>query len=50
VSRAAAAAGWAVCLTYRDDEAAATDVASEIEANGGVVAVVRASISSRSSA
>ena len=44
VARSAAAAGWAVCLTYRDDEAAAAAVVAEIEAAGGVAAAVRADV------
>ena len=42
VARAAAAAGWAVCLTYRADEAAATSVVAEIETAGGTAHPVRA--------
>ena len=42
VARAAAAAGWAVCLTYRADEAAAASVVAEIEAAGGSARAVRA--------
>jgi NAD(P)-dependent dehydrogenase (short-subunit alcohol dehydrogenase family) len=42
VARAAAAAGWAVCLTYRADEAAAASVVAEIEAAGGTARAVRA--------
>ncbi|HEX2771931.1 MAG TPA: SDR family NAD(P)-dependent oxidoreductase, partial [Micromonosporaceae bacterium] len=45
VARAAAAAGWAVCLTYRDDAAAAAEVAAGIEADGGVAVPVRADVS-----
>jgi NAD(P)-dependent dehydrogenase (short-subunit alcohol dehydrogenase family) len=44
VSRLAAAAGWAVCLTYNDDEAAAATVVSGIEAAGGTATAVRADI------
>ena len=44
VSRSAAAAGWAVCLTYRDDDAAAATVVAAIEAGGGVATAVRADI------
>ena len=42
VARAAAAAGWAVCLTYRADEAAAASVVAEVEAAGGTARAVRA--------
>jgi NAD(P)-dependent dehydrogenase (short-subunit alcohol dehydrogenase family) len=44
VARSAAREGWAVCLTYRDDEAAATSVVADIEAAGGVASAVRADI------
>ena len=44
-ARAAAAAGWSVALTYRDDEAAAADVVAGIEADGGTAAAVRADVS-----
>jgi len=44
VARSAAAAGWAVCVTYRDDEAAAATVVTEIEAGGGTAVAVRADI------
>jgi len=44
VARSAAVAGWAVCLTYRDDEAAASGVVAEIESAGGVAAAVRADV------
>ncbi len=44
VARAAAAKGWAVCLTYNDDAAAAAAVVGEIEAAGGVATAVRADI------
>jgi NAD(P)-dependent dehydrogenase (short-subunit alcohol dehydrogenase family) len=44
VARAAAAAGWAVCLTYSEDAAAAASVVDEIEAAGGVAAAVRADV------
>jgi NAD(P)-dependent dehydrogenase (short-subunit alcohol dehydrogenase family) len=37
-----AAAGWAVCLTYRAEEAAAASVVAGIEAAGGTAAAVRA--------
>jgi NAD(P)-dependent dehydrogenase (short-subunit alcohol dehydrogenase family) len=42
VARAAAAAGWAVCLTYNDDAAAAASVVAEIEGAGGIGSAVRA--------
>ena len=42
VARSAAAAGWAVCLTYRVDEAAAASVVAGIEAAGGVARAIRA--------
>ena len=42
IARQAAAAGWAVCLTYRADEAAAASVVAGIEAAGGTAAAVRA--------
>jgi len=42
VARSVAAAGWAVCLTYRVDEAAASSVVAGIEAAGGVARAVRA--------
>ena len=45
VARSAAEAGWAVCLTYRDDAAAAAEVTGGIEANGGVAVSVRADVS-----
>jgi NAD(P)-dependent dehydrogenase (short-subunit alcohol dehydrogenase family) len=38
----AAAAGWAVCLTYRSEQAAAAAVVAGIEAAGGTAAAVRA--------
>jgi NAD(P)-dependent dehydrogenase (short-subunit alcohol dehydrogenase family) len=44
VARAAAAAGWAVCLTYSKDAAAAASVVDEIEAAGGVAAAVRGDV------
>jgi NAD(P)-dependent dehydrogenase (short-subunit alcohol dehydrogenase family) len=44
VSRLAAAAGWAVCLTYHDDDAAAARVVAAIEAGGGVATAVRADV------
>lgn len=44
VARSAAAAGWAVCLTYRGDEAAAADVVDGIERAGGTAAAVRADV------
>ena len=44
VARSAAAAGWAVCLTYRDDEPSAAEVVAGIEADGGLAVAVRADI------
>ena len=44
MARAAAAKGWAVCLTYNDDATAAAAVVGEIEAAGGVATAVRADI------
>jgi len=41
-ARRAAAAGWAVCLTYRADGAAAARVVAGIEAGGGRAVAVRA--------
>lgn len=43
-ARRAAAAGWAVCLTYRNDQAAASSVVAAIERDGGRVAAVRADV------
>ena len=43
-ARAAAAAGWSVALTYRDDEGAAA-VVTGIEAAGGTACAVRADVS-----
>lgn len=45
VARAAAAGGWAVCLTYNDDATAGAAVVAEIEAAGGTASAVRADIS-----
>jgi NAD(P)-dependent dehydrogenase (short-subunit alcohol dehydrogenase family) len=45
VARSAAEAGWAVCLTYRDDSTAAAAVTDAIEAAGGVAVSVRADVS-----
>jgi NAD(P)-dependent dehydrogenase (short-subunit alcohol dehydrogenase family) len=45
VARGAAAAGWAVCLTYQSDEIAAAGVVAGIEAAGGTAAAVRADVS-----
>jgi len=42
IARQAAAAGWAVCLTYRADEAAAASVVDGIGAAGGTATAVRA--------
>ena len=44
MARAAAAKGWAVCLTYNDDAAAAVAVVGEIQAAGGIATAVRADI------
>lgn len=44
VARAAAAAGWGVCLTYRVAEKAAAVVLDDIQAAGGVGAAVQADI------
>jgi NAD(P)-dependent dehydrogenase (short-subunit alcohol dehydrogenase family) len=44
VARSAAACGWAVCLTYRDDEAATGLVVADIQTEGGVAAAVRADV------
>jgi NAD(P)-dependent dehydrogenase (short-subunit alcohol dehydrogenase family) len=44
IAQQAAAAGWAVCLTYRDDQAAAGSVVAGIEAAGGTAAAVRADV------
>jgi NAD(P)-dependent dehydrogenase (short-subunit alcohol dehydrogenase family) len=44
VARSAARAGWAVCLTYRADAAAAAAVVAGIEAAGGTAAAVRADV------
>lgn len=41
-ARSAARAGWWVCLTYRDDEAAALGVVADVEATGGRASAVRA--------
>jgi NAD(P)-dependent dehydrogenase (short-subunit alcohol dehydrogenase family) len=45
VAGRAAAAGWAVCLTYRDDARAADAVVAGIERGGGTAAAVQADIS-----
>ena len=45
VAREAAAAGWSVCLTYREDAAAADAVTADIAAAGGVATAVRADVS-----
>ena len=45
VARSAAKAGWAVCLTYRDDAASAAEVTAGIEADGGVAVAVRCDVS-----
>ena len=44
VARSAAAAGWAVCLTYRGDEAAAAAVVDDIGRAGGAASAVRADV------
>jgi NAD(P)-dependent dehydrogenase (short-subunit alcohol dehydrogenase family) len=44
VAVSAAGAGWAVCLTYRDDETSARRVVSTIEAAGGAATAVRADV------
>lgn len=43
-ARRAAAAGWAVCLTYRSDQNAAAAVVAAIEHEGGRAAAVRADV------
>ena len=43
-ARAAAAAGWSVALTYRDDGAAAAAVVADVEAAGGAAVAVRADV------
>jgi NAD(P)-dependent dehydrogenase (short-subunit alcohol dehydrogenase family) len=48
VARDAARLGWAVCLTYRADETAATRVMAEIEAAGGRAQTVRVDAASES--
>ncbi len=42
VARFAARAGWAVCLSYHTDEAAAATVVADIDAAGGIATSVRA--------
>lgn len=44
VGRQAAAAGWAVCLTYRADADAASAVCGDIENSGGAATAVRADV------
>jgi NAD(P)-dependent dehydrogenase (short-subunit alcohol dehydrogenase family) len=44
IARQAAAAGWAVCLTYRTEEGAAAEVVAGIEAAGGSAFAVRADV------
>lgn len=44
VSRKASARGWRVCLSYRDDQAAAADVVQGIEAAGGIATAVQADV------
>jgi NAD(P)-dependent dehydrogenase (short-subunit alcohol dehydrogenase family) len=46
VARAAAAAGWGVCLTFHTDEAAAASVVAELEAGSQAATAVRADIAS----
>jgi len=46
VARAAAAAGWGVCLTFHSDEEAAASVVAELEADGHTASAVRADIAS----
>ena len=43
-ARQAAADGWRVCLTYRQDEAAATEVVAGIERGGGTAVCVQADV------
>jgi len=45
VAQQAAAAGWAVCLTYRADVGAAAAVVAAIENDGGTASAVRADVS-----
>jgi NAD(P)-dependent dehydrogenase (short-subunit alcohol dehydrogenase family) len=44
VARAAAAAGWRVCLTFNTDVAAAGEIVAEIESTGGTATAVRADV------
>jgi NAD(P)-dependent dehydrogenase (short-subunit alcohol dehydrogenase family) len=44
VARLAAAAGWAVCLTYREDAVAAAAVVAGIESASGTAAAVQADL------
>ena len=44
IARSAAAAGWAVCLTYHDAQSAAEAVVGDIEAAGGIGVAVRADV------
>ena len=44
VARAAARAGWAVCLTYREDAAAAAAVVADTEAAGGIACAVQGDV------
>lgn len=44
IAQQVAAAGWAVCLTYRDDQAAAASVVTGIEAAGGTAVAMRADV------
>ena len=45
VAQRAAAAGWAVCLTFRVDASAAAAVVAAIENDGGTASTVRADVS-----
>ena len=45
VAQRAAAAGWAVCLTFRADASAAAAVVAAIENDGGTASTVRADVS-----
>jgi NAD(P)-dependent dehydrogenase (short-subunit alcohol dehydrogenase family) len=46
VARLAAAQGWHVCLTYRDDAVSATIVVADIEAAGGSATALQADVAS----
>jgi NAD(P)-dependent dehydrogenase (short-subunit alcohol dehydrogenase family) len=45
VAQRAAAAGWAVCLTYRADVSAAAAIVAAIEKDGGTASAARADVS-----